>query len=178
MTSADESAVLKFAKSLPHHDLLFLRRDISRKPVMAAWVRDIEQEKITSLIILASNGEVVGCSAVFNDPLSFSPHVGDLRVVLGVSYRAHGLGRELVQENFLVGLDMGLEKLTAHMTADQEAAISVFQDLDFRAEAVLKRHVRDNEGNYFDLVILSHDVEAVQNKMDLYGLTDALGGDG
>jgi L-amino acid N-acyltransferase YncA len=177
MTSADESVVLNFAKSLPHHDLLFLRRDISKEPVMAAWVRDIEQEKMTSLIILTSDDEVVGCSAVFNDPLSFSPHVGDLRVVLGVSHRSFGLGRELVQENFLVALDKGLEKLTAHMTADQEAAISVFQDLDFRAEALLKRHVRDKEGNYFDLVILSHDVKAVQNKMDLYGLSDALGGD-
>ena len=79
---------------------------------------------------------------------------------------------------YLVALNKGLEKLTAHMTADQEAAIRVFQDLDFRAEALLKRHVRDNEGQYFDLVILSHDVEAVQSKMDLYGLTDALGGDG
>ena len=68
---------------------------------------------------------------------SFSPHVGDLRVLVSPEVREHGLGRKLVQESFLVALTMSLEKLTAHMTSDQRAAITVFEDLGFRPEALL-----------------------------------------
>ncbi len=171
MQASDEAAVLDFAGTLPRHDLLFLRRDISAAPVMAAWVREIDAGHTPSLLALR-DGSIVGCSAVVSDPQSFSPHVGDVRVLLAPDERKHGLGRVLVQESFLLALSLGLEKLTAQMTADQEAAVQVFEDLGFRAEALLKHHVRDQDGSLHDLVVLSHDVQAVQSKMSLYGLAD------
>jgi L-amino acid N-acyltransferase YncA len=177
MTVDDHEAVLAFARQLPRHDLLFLRRDISEERVMKAWEREIKSGEITSLVAL-SGDEVVGCSAVVHDAHSFSPHVGDVRVVLANGERAHGLGRVLVQESFLVALSLGLEKLTAHMTTDQEAAINVFEDLGFRPEALFKDHVRDADGKDFDLMVLSHDVALVQGKLDLYGVSEAMIGDG
>ena len=39
------------------------------------------------------------------------------------------------------------------------------------------RHVADRSGNLHDLVLLSHDVDAVAARNALYGLTEALGGD-
>jgi L-amino acid N-acyltransferase YncA len=172
MTGADESAVLDFASALPKHDLLFLQRDISAAPVMAAWVREIEAGHTPSLLAIL-RGKIVGCSAVISDPHSFSSHVGEVRVILAADARTHGLGRLLVQESFLLALSLGLEKLTARMTADQEAAIKVFEDLGFRAEALLKNHVKDADDTLHDLVVLSHDVAAVQGKMALYGLDEA-----
>ena len=174
MQPSDETAVLEFAGSLPRHDLLFLRRDISAAPVMGAWVREIEAGHTPSLLAMR-DGKIVGCSAVVSDPLSFSPHVGDVRVLLAADERQRGLGRVLVQESFLLALSLGLKKLIAHMTADQEAAIQVFEDLGFRPEALLKNHVRDQDGSLHDLVILSHDVDAVQGKMALFGLDEAFG---
>lgn len=175
MQPSDEAAVLEFAGQLPRHDLLFLRRDISAAPVMAAWVREIDAGHTPSLLAVR-DGNIVGCSAVVSDPLSFSSHVGDVRVLLAEAERKLGLGRILVQESFLLALSLGLEKLIAQMTADQEAAIQVFEDLGFRAEALLKNHVRDHDGSLHDLVVLSHDVQAVRSKMDLFGLADAFGG--
>lgn len=172
MTGADEAAVLEFAGTLLRHDLLFLQRDISAPPVMAAWVREIEAGHTPSLLAV-KDGRIVGCSAVVSDPYSFSPHVGDVRVLLAADARKHGLGRLLVQESFLLALSLGLKKLTAHMTADQEAAINVFEDLGFRAEAMLKNHVRDADNTLHDLIVLSHDVAHVQSKMSLYGLDEA-----
>ena len=110
MQPSDEAAVLRFAAALPKHDLLFLRRDISAAPVMAAWVREIEAGHTPSLLALRGD-DIVGCSAVVSDPLSFSPHVGDVRVLLVPSERQHGLGRILVQESFLLALSLGLDGL-------------------------------------------------------------------
>jgi RimJ/RimL family protein N-acetyltransferase len=172
MHAIDEPEVLRFARALPPHDLLFMRRDITNAKVLSAWVREIGAENIVS-ILARRGGEVVGCAAVARDTHSFSPHVGDVRVLVAPSAREHGLGRALVQESYLLALSMGLEKLTAHATADQRAAIAVFEDLGFRVEALLRDHVRDADGDKFDIVVLSLDVTAHQAKRELYGLSEA-----
>lgn len=171
MTPADEDAVLAFAQALPTHDLLFLRRDITQPKVLAAWTREIEAGTITSLVAVRG-GNLLGCSAIVRDDHSWSPHVGELRVLLSPDLREKGLGRTLIQESFIVALAQGLEKLTAQMTADQQAAIAVFEGLGFRPEALLRDHVRDGDGVKHDIVILSHDVAEFQAKMEQYGLTD------
>ena len=173
MTAADEAAVLAFARTLPTHDLLFLRRDIRQPRVMSAWIRQLEAGDIQSLLALR-DGQLVGCSAIARDPHSFSPHVGDLRVILAPESRELGLGRLLIQESFLVAMASGLEKLTVHMTGYQQAAIRVFEDMGFRPEALLRDQVRDDHGNDFDIVILGQNVQAHLAKLDLYGITGAL----
>lgn len=172
MTAADEAEVLAFARALPAHDLLFLRRDISQAPVLAAWVRQIADGTITSLLA-RRDGVLLGCSALVRDPHSFSPHVGELRVLVAPGGRARGLGRLLIQESFLIALDQGLGKLTAQMTPDQQAAIAVFEDLGFRGEALLRDQVRDSDGRRHDLVILGHDVERFQAQLEAFGVSEA-----
>jgi RimJ/RimL family protein N-acetyltransferase len=80
----------------------------------------------------------------------------------------------LIQECFAQALELGLDKLVAQMTVDQEAAIAVFEELGFRAEALLRDHVQDREGRLHDLALLSHDVRAVQSRLQAYGVADAL----
>ncbi|MEE4361383.1 MAG: GNAT family N-acetyltransferase [Pseudomonadales bacterium] len=171
MSAADESDVLAFGRSLPRHDLLFLRRDITEPRVLSAWVRELEEGSIHSLVA-RREGALIGCSAVVRDLHSWSPHVGELRVLLAPGDRSRGLGRILIQESFLVALDLGLEKLTAQMTPDQTAAIAVFEDLGFRGEALLRDQVRDADGVKHDIVILAHDVLRFAAQMDAYGVVD------
>lgn len=172
MRADDQDAVLRFAGTLADHDLLFLRRNIREPKVVAAWAEQIDRGEILSLVAVHA-GEVAGCSAIVIDPHSWSPHVGELRVLLGADYRSQGLGRTLIQESFLVAMSLGLEKLTAQMTADQDAAISVFQDMGFKPEALFRDHVKDAAGTAHDIVVLSFDVQAYQVRAAQYGLSDA-----
>jgi RimJ/RimL family protein N-acetyltransferase len=172
MTAADEQAVLKLAKTLPAHDLLFLPRDITQPKVLAAWAGEIERGALTT--VLAVDGdEVIGCATLVSDPLSWSPHVGEVRVVTSPKTRGQGVGRTLTQEIFAVALGLGMKKLTAQMTIDQRSAIAVFEGLGFRGEALLRSHVRDHDGNTHDIVVLSHDVEQFQKQMEAYGMDQA-----
>jgi RimJ/RimL family protein N-acetyltransferase len=160
MVAADEPAVLAFARALPSHDLLFLPRDITEPKVMAAWVRAIESGRTTTL--LAWDGDtVVGCAAIFRDPHSWSPHIGELRVVTSAGLRGRGVGRAMIQACFAVMLQQGIEKVVAQMTIDQEGAIAVFESLGFRSEGLLRDHVQDRAGRRHDIVILSHDAAKV-----------------
>ena len=173
MRRADEAVVLAFAKALPAHDLLFLPRNISQPRVLSAWINEIERGDIVSL--LARKGDaVVGCGTLVKDSHSWSPHVGEIRMVVSLDVRGKGVGRALSQETFALALASGLEKLSVQMTVDQRAAIALFESLGFKAEALLRDHVRDAGGQKHDIVVLGHDVAQVRAQLEAYGLPGAV----
>jgi RimJ/RimL family protein N-acetyltransferase len=173
MTRADETAVLDFARKLPVHDLLFLPRNISQPKVLSAWIGEIERGDITSLLAL-KDGIVVGCGTLVRDSHSWSPHVGEIRMVVATDVRGKGVGRALSQETFALALGSGLEKLSVQMTVDQRGAIALFESLGFKAEALLRDHVRDAGGSKHDIVVLGHNVAQVRAQMEVYGIPGAV----
>src|SRR6202022_109906 len=173
MGPADEAAVLAFAQALPAHDLLFLPRNISEPKVLSAWIKEIERGAITSLLAV-KDGKVVGCGTLVRDPFSWSPHVGEIRNVVSAEVRGQGVGRALSQEAFALALGAGLEKLVVQMTVDQTGAIAIFEGMGFKAEALLRDHVKDKAGKKHDIVVLGHNVAQVQAQMEAYGLPGAV----
>jgi RimJ/RimL family protein N-acetyltransferase len=171
MSRTDAAAMLEFA--LPTHDLLFLPRNISQPKVLSAWIDEIERGDITSLLAI-KDGKVVGCSALVRDPHSWSPHVGEIRMVVSLDVRGQGVGRALSQETFALALGVGLEKLSVQMTVDQQAAIALFESLGFKAEALLREHIRDVDGKKHDIVVLGHNIARVRSQMLAYGLAEAV----
>ncbi len=161
-----------FAAALPNTDLLFLNRNIQQPKVHDAWRESIVQGDIVS-IAARRGAKVLGTTAVVRDRLSWSAHVGELRILILPEARDIGLGRELIQESFLIGLSLGLEKLTVRMTLDQESAIAVFEEMGFKNEALFRNHVKDNLGDKHDLLIMSHDVEGFASQMQAYGMDEA-----
>lgn len=174
MTAADEAAVLAFAKKLPVHDLLFIPRNISEPKVLSAWIKEIERGGMTSLLAV-KDGAVVGCGTIVRDELSWSPHVGEIRMVVSKDVRGTGVGRALSHETFALALGAGLEKILAQMTVDQTGAIALFESLGFKAEALLRDQVRDLSGKTHDIVVLGHNVAQVRAQLEAYGLPEAVG---
>jgi RimJ/RimL family protein N-acetyltransferase len=175
MNAADKDAVQAFAQALPVHDLLFLPRNISEPKVLSAWVREIERGAITSILAIR-DGEVVGCGTLVRDPHSWSPHVGEIRMVVSLDVRGQGVGRTLSQETFALALGSGLEKLMVQMTVDQTGAITLFEGVGFKAEALLRDHVLDADGRTHDVVVLGHKIAQVRGALEAYGVAEAVGG--
>jgi L-amino acid N-acyltransferase YncA len=157
MAPRHEAAVLGLTQSLPPHDLLFLRRDISQPKVVAAWAQAIADGRIESLLAWRDD-ELVGCSAIVREPHAWAPHVAELRIVVAAAVRGQGLGRLLIQRSCALASDLGFSKLTMLTTPDQRAALSVFDSLGFRPEALLRNQVKDAEGRKHDLVLLARAV--------------------
>src|SRR3954469_19814701 len=165
MSPADEAAVLDFAQKLPVHDLLFLPRNISEPKVLAAWIEASGRGGCHSLLAVPG-GRVVGGGPIPRDPLSWSPHVGEIRMVVSTDVRGLGVGRALSQETFALALSAGLEKLMVQMTVDQVGAIAIFEGLGFKAEALLRDHVKDKDGRNHDIVVLGHNVAQVRAQLE------------
>ena len=174
MGAADRAAVLSFARDLPHHDLLFLRRDITQEDAVDQWLGEIEAGLITTL--LACSGErVVGYATLHRSDLQWSKHVAELRMLVAGDFRGNGLGRQLTQEIFAIALESGIEKMMARMTTDQKGAISTFEGLGFRPEALMHDHVKDLDGETHDLIVMSHPVAEFEQTLAAYGVAENLG---
>lgn len=174
MNAADKPGVLAFARKLPEHDLLFLRRDITEDPALDDWLAEIATGEITTVLALDGT-EVVGYATIQRSPLRWTAHVAELRVLVAESMRGHGLGRILTQEAFANALALGIEKMVAQMTLDQKGAIATFEGLGFRPEALLRDQVKDRDGNKHDMLVLSHDVARFESQRSAYGVTQAFG---
>lgn len=174
MDATDGDGILAFARALPEHDLLFLRRDITQAEQVETWVQRIEAGVTTSLLVLDKDDSIAGYATVDGSDLPWSQHVAELRVLVGPTLRGRGIGRLLTEEAFRIALGMGVDKIIGQMTVDQHEAIAVFRSLGFQPEALLRDHVKDREGEKHDLVILSHDVAAAQRTMAAVGVLDAV----
>jgi L-amino acid N-acyltransferase YncA len=170
---ADREAMLAFADSLPEHDLLFLGRDLRHPRVIEAWLGAIGEGWIDSLVAI-DKGKLVGTAALVRDPLSWSAHVGEIRLLVASDKRGAGLGRDLLEGIYSIAMERGLAKLTAQMTPDQIGSVMLFESLGFRAEALLKDQVRDRAGTSYDLALLSHDVSRVAAQHHAFGFENEL----
>ena len=171
---ADQDAFRAFTGTLTEHDLLFLRRDITDAAVLGAWFDEIERGK--SITVVAEAGpQILGYGSLHLAIANWSQHVGEIRVLVGKDARGKGLGRVLTEAVFAQALDKGIEKIVAQMTIDQKGAIATFEELGFKAEALLRDHVKDRAGQKHDLLVYSHDVQNFQSQLDAYGVSEAAG---
>jgi RimJ/RimL family protein N-acetyltransferase len=169
---ADAIGVAEFAQALSEHDLLFLSRDIKHSRVIEAWLDEVNAGHIESLIATAwidGTDVIVATTAVVSDPLSWSPHVAEIRLLVSPAMRGKGLGRALLDASIRLARESGATKLVARMTPDQRGAITLFEEAGFRGEAMLRDHVRDRAGQLHDLAMLALDVARIDAAHAAFG---------
>jgi len=168
----DVDAMQRFARALPEHDLLFLSRDLKHRKVIEAWLEAVEDGFIDSFV--AEDGDaIVGTCALVREPLGWSAHVGEVRLLVSPQLRGQGVGRRLLDEMFTAAQQRELKKLVAQMTPDQRGAIQLFEESGFRGEALLRDHVMDRQGQVHDLAILSLDLGRFAARAEAFGMGDA-----
>jgi RimJ/RimL family protein N-acetyltransferase len=174
LASSDRDAMRAFTGVLSEHDLLFLRRDITDDTVLDDWIGEVERGR-TITVVAESGGRILGYASLSLAIANWSQHVGEIRVLVGKDARGKGIGRVLTEAVFAQALDKGIEKIVAQMTIDQKGAIATFEELGFKAEALLRDHVKDRAGQKHDLLVYSHDVQNFQSQLDAYGVSEAAG---
>jgi RimJ/RimL family protein N-acetyltransferase len=165
MTADDRDRILKFARSLPEEDLLFLRIDLTQDDVVDDWIANLAAGSMTSLVAY-NEDDLVGYATVHQNTARWTRRVGEIRVNIGTDYRGKGLGKNLTSQIFDVARDLGLRKVMANMTVNQHGAQAAFRRLGFMPEALLADYVEDRNGELRDLIIMSYDVEGLTNQMD------------
>jgi len=157
MIPADASRMVSFARSLPEEDLLFLRMDITKLNVLAAWGRNIKEGRTITVLAEVAD-KVVGYGSLHVDEVTWQRHLGEIRMQVTPPYRSRGLGRAVGAAIFAIARRQGLHKVIAQMTTDQKGAIATVERMGFQREAILKDFVIDREGTTRNLIVMSVDV--------------------
>jgi RimJ/RimL family protein N-acetyltransferase len=154
LEAGDFDAIRAFAEAIPVHDLLFLQRDIRNPRVVSAWLDQLGDGRIRSMLAL-EGGRIIACTALVHDQHSWSAHVGEIRILIDPASRSGGIGRILAAACVAEARLAGVKKLFVRMTPDQTGALKVFEDMGFIPEALLRDHVCDAGGQEHDIVILA-----------------------
>ncbi len=169
--AGDEEELIEFLAALPEGDRTFLKEADDRATI-EFWCRDLRSTRW----VLERDGRVEAYLAIIPG-VGWSHHVGELRLIVAAGARRLGLGRALARHGLLEALRSGLAKVVVEVAAEKQGDLDMFTSIGFKAEALLENHVRTREGQTGDLVILSHDVEAVRDSMHALGIDEATGVD-
>ena len=152
MGERDVDAVLAFARTLPPNDLMYLKVNITERPVVQNWVDSIKAGR--TLTVLATSAEqVLGEATLLHNATSWTRHLGEIRIQISPVARRRGLARLLTNEVDSIAKQLGLQLLTARMTLDQLAAQAVFRRLGFQREAVLWDYVITPDGRTRNVLV-------------------------
>jgi L-amino acid N-acyltransferase YncA len=165
MRPQDADEIVRFARTLPEEDLLFLRSDITDPAIVADWARNLERGA-TVTILAEIDEKLAGYASIHLSETRWTRGVGEIRVNVGPSFRGLSLGKRLTAEIFDVARSLNLRKITAMMTSDQPVARAVFERLGFRVEALLSDWVEDRHGQPRDLLVMSHDVHGLTDQVE------------
>ena len=161
----EASAVLKFYRSLPEEDRLFLRDDVTKPEWLRRFVARIESGEVVSLVAEA-HGKIVGEATLYRALHGWTVHVAELRVAVAPAMRRSGLGTTLARELVRLATRMGVEKMVIQVVENQVGARKMFRKLGFRQEAVLRGHVKDIHGMKRDLIVGSNDISHIWDAME------------
>ena len=124
MTQADRAGMLAFARSLPEHDLLYLRTDITDPKVLNESIDNLKQHRTVTVLAEGTKGEgIIGYGSLHYNEANWTRHLGEIRIQAGTNTRGKGLGRHLARAVFEIARDLGLQKITARMTPTSRAPV-------------------------------------------------------
>ena len=161
------AAVGAFLERVPRGEYLFLKDDLDDPAVMETWSRSG-----AAIFLAYLDGDLAGLLAVIPG-LGWSRHVGEFRMVVDPGKRGRGVGAALARQGLAAAVTAGLEKVSVEVLADQEGVAALFRELGFTPEALLVDHVRDDLGQFHDLLVLSHPVERMWSALATIGMVES-----
>jgi GNAT superfamily N-acetyltransferase len=143
-----------------------LKDDLDDPAVIDTW-----RSRGVQLFVAYLEDELAGLVAVIPG-LGWSRHVGEMRMVVDPAVRGRGVGAALARRALDAAVTAGMEKVSVEVLADQEPVASLFAGLGFIPEALLADQVRDEDGQFHDLLVLSHLVEQTWSALAAMGIVE------
>lgn len=150
----DLDKLMKFYRSLPPDDRVYLKVDVTKRKVVEERMKLIEKGTIFRIIALHDD-EIVGDGMFEISKEVWRKHQGELRVIVARSFQRKGLGMLMFRELHSLALKKDIDKIVVKMMKPQKGAINICKKLGFHKETIIPNYVWDQEDKPQDLVIMS-----------------------
>jgi L-amino acid N-acyltransferase YncA len=157
VTRSDEAALRKLFSEIPQDEKWFLRDNLEDPEILHRWLENLDFDRSLPVVAVKSDtGEIVALLRLHCSASGCARHVAHLRVMVHPGYRAQKVGSWLILDCAKLAVNRGIEKLIAEFVAGvEDVALGAAHRLDFHQEAILKEYVKDRQGNYRDLIVMS-----------------------
>ena len=167
LTEDDFDKLVDFFQKLPIKDRMYLRIDVMKRENILKRFGTIDYTNMFPVIALTGE-KIIAIGTMFRSQFGWMRNMGELRVVVSPEYQREGLCTILTKELFFHSLTTDMYKIQAELMENQKSAISCFERLGFKKEAVLKKHVTDIKGIRHNLIIMSLDIQEMWLLMEDY----------
>lgn len=153
MRSDDQDRSFAFFRALPPEDRRYLRADVTQRALVERRVRDVEAGTVIRLVA-QDDDQIVADATLELRGHGWGDNVGELRLIVARRFQRLGLARCLARELLLHAADRDLDRIVVRMMRPQAGARKIMRDVGFEEEFVIPNHVRDQDGNWQDLIIM------------------------
>ncbi len=154
MVREDRKEILAFGRDIDESDRVFLRFDIADEQQVDEWIDRLGKGR-TITVLAEIDDKVVGYGNLHHNELTWSSHLGELRIFVASGLRGTGIGKRLVGELIHIAKELRLDRVVCQIALPQRRVREMFERLGFQSEAILTDWLRTRDGTKHDLVIMS-----------------------
>ena len=168
LTQHDRGLLDQFFISLPEEDKFYLREDVSNPEIVDRFFKDLDYNKIFPIIAM-DEGKIVAFGTLYLNTFGWQKYNGEIRISVLKEFQNKGLGTLITAELVKDAFNRGLHKLDGVFSSDQENAMKAFENVGFKKDAVLRKHVINKKNEPRDLILMTNDVNELWKEMeDIY----------
>jgi RimJ/RimL family protein N-acetyltransferase len=149
----DEKSLRDYFLRLPAKEVARLKDDVTNPKVVEKMIFDLDYD--VALPLIAFDGDlIVGNATIKFNRIGWTRHQAEIRGTVDPEYREKGLSTCIFEMIVEISKSMGIDQLTAEVSPALDEAYFLCEKVGFKEAAVLKNFIKDQEGNYEDLVIM------------------------
>ena len=150
----DLDKLMKFYRSLPLDDRVYLKVDVTKRKVVEDRMKLIEKGTIFRIVALHDD-KIIGDGMFEISKEEWRKHQGELRVIVARPYQRKGLGMIMFRELHSLAMKKDIDKIVVKMMKPQKGAINICKKLGFQKETIIPNYVWDQADKPQDLVIMT-----------------------
>jgi len=150
----DLDKLMKFYRSLPVEDRVYLKVDVTRRKVVEQRMK-LNEEGTFFRILALHDDEIIGDGMFEIFKEEWRKHQGELRVIVARPFQRKGLGMLMFRELHSLAMKKDVDKIVVKMMKPQKGAINICKKLGFHKETVIPNYVWDQADEPQDLVIMT-----------------------
>ncbi len=161
----DADAVFAFFARLPKEDRKYLRVDVTKFESLTHRYGDVKNNRACRLVAVVED-EVVADGALELKGHGWGENVGEIRLIVAKSFQRLGLGTLLARELYFLAAEHKVERIVARLMKPQVGAHRIMNRLGFQEEFCIPNQIKDQDGNWQDLIIMRCNLEDLWREME------------
>jgi len=154
-----------FFCELPGEDRKYLRLDVTRREVVERRTTELDPSRVERIVVVHED-EIVADGALELQGHGWGDKVAEVRLIIARPWQRLGLGTLVARELFHLASKNRMDRIVVRLMRPQVGAHRIFQRLGFHEEFLIPEHVRDQAGEWQDLIIMRCPLEDLWREME------------